>query len=72
VKHLIGAGIDPHTGMAFAGHRTASMLKRYHIISVDDLRSAAERASAYQGRRAEVLPLRTGSENRQNRGSRAP
>jgi integrase len=47
VKHLIDAGIDPHTAMAFSGHRTASMLRRYHIIDVDDLRRAAERAQAY-------------------------
>ena len=29
VKHLIGAGIDPHTAMAFSGHRTESMLLRH-------------------------------------------
>jgi len=33
--------------MAFSGHRTDSMLKRYHIIALDDLRRAAERGSAY-------------------------
>ena len=33
-KHLIAAGIDPHTAMAFSGHRMGSMLRRYHIISV--------------------------------------
>ena len=49
VKHLIGAGVDPHTVMSFSGHRTASMLRRYHIISVEDLRRAAERASGYRG-----------------------
>src|SRR6185436_11708447 len=47
VHHLIQAGIDPHTVMAFSGHRTDSMLKRYHIIALDDLRRAAERSSAY-------------------------
>lgn len=30
VKHLIDAGVDPHTVMAFSGHRTPSMLRRYH------------------------------------------
>ena len=44
--------------MAFSGHRTASMLKRYDIIDVDDLRRAAERASAYQGESATVHLLR--------------
>ena len=34
--------------MAFSGHRTASMLKRYDIIDVDELRRAAERGSVYQ------------------------
>src|SRR5262245_14146475 len=28
--------------MAFSGHKTPSMLKRYHIIALDDLRRAAE------------------------------
>jgi integrase len=58
VKHLIDSGVDPHTVMAFSGHRTPSMLRRYHIIDLDDLRRAAERASNYQGRRASVTPLR--------------
>jgi hypothetical protein len=44
--------------MAFSGHRTPSMLRRYHIIDLDDLRRAAERASRYEGRRATVTPLR--------------
>jgi hypothetical protein len=29
--------------MAFSGHRTTSMLKRYDIIALDDLRAAAAR-----------------------------
>ena len=45
VPHLIHAGVDPHTVMAFSGHRTASMLKRYHIIALDDLRAAAARGN---------------------------
>ena len=58
VRHLIDAGNDPHTVMAFSGHRTDSMLKRYHIINVDDLRRAAEAGSAYTGRAGQVVPLR--------------
>jgi len=58
VKHLIDSGVDPHTVMAFSGHRTVSMLRRYHIIDLDDLRRAAERAQAYSGTRANVTPLR--------------
>src|SRR5207248_480243 len=45
VRHLIRAGVPPHTVMAMSGHRTASMLKRYDIISLDDLRQAARRGS---------------------------
>ena len=59
MKHLIEAGNDPHTVMAFSGHRTAAMLRRYHIINVDDLRRAAERAAAYAGDPAKVSPLPT-------------
>jgi hypothetical protein len=56
---LIDAGNDPHTVMAFSGHRTDSMLKRYHVINVDDLRRAAERGSVYTGRVGQVVPLRS-------------
>jgi len=45
--------------MAFSGHRTVSMLKRYDIIDVDDLRRAAERASEYRGEPATVVALPT-------------
>src|SRR5262245_8925408 len=61
VKHLIDAGIDPHTAMAFSGHRTPSMLRRYHIIDVDDLRRAAERAQAYTRPGTTVTVLRDGT-----------
>jgi hypothetical protein len=44
--------------LSFSGHRTDSMLKRYHVINVDDLRRAAERGSAYTGRAGQVVPLR--------------
>jgi integrase len=57
IKHLINSGVDPHTVMRFSGHRTDSMLRRYHIVDLDDLRRAAEQASAYSGRASEVVPL---------------
>jgi integrase len=60
VKHLIDSGIDPHTVMAFSGHRTPSMLRRYHIIDLDDLRRAAAKASAHRAESvASVTPLAT-------------
>ena len=53
------AGIDPHTAMAFSGHRTDAMLKRYHIIDVDDLRRAAERAYVHPGAPSSVTTIAT-------------
>jgi hypothetical protein len=44
--------------MAMSGHRTASMLKRYDIISLDDLRTAARRGSEYDGQAGQITPLR--------------
>jgi integrase len=62
VKHLIDSGNDPHTVMAFSGHRTPSMLRPYHIIDVDDLRRAAARASAHRAESAaSVTPLVAGT-----------
>jgi len=61
VKHLIDSGVDPHTVMAFSGHRTPSMLRRYHIIALDDLRRAAERGSAYE---RDLSPRRFSSRSR--------
>ena len=57
VRHLIHAGVDPHTVMAFRGHRTPSMLKRYHIIALDDLRAAAAKGDAYRDEAATAVAL---------------
>jgi len=62
VRHLIHAGVDPHTVTAFSGHRTPSMLKRYHIIALDDLRTAAAKGDAYRGGgAATVVALTSGT-----------
>ena len=55
VKHYIDAGVDPHTVMAWSGHRTPAMLRRYHIIDLDDLRRAGKRASDYRGPKENVI-----------------
>ena len=69
VRHLIQAGVDPHTVMAFSGHRTPSMLKRYHIIALDNLRRAAKRGSAYESDReaGTVVVFPECAENAQSR-----
>ena len=63
MRHLINAGSDLHVVMRFSGHQTDSMLKRYHVINVDDLRRAALRGAAYAGQAASVVPLRATGEN---------
>lgn len=68
VKHLIDAGVDPHTVMAFSGHRTASMLRRYHIINLDDLRRAALRGSAHTGEPSHVSALNARNGRRRQQG----
>jgi len=55
VKHYIEAGVDPHIVMAWSGHRTRSMLDRYHVIDLDDLRRAGRQASSYQGSKENVI-----------------
>jgi integrase len=58
IKHYIEAGVDPHTVMKWSGHRTMSMLLRYHIIDLEDLRRAGKKASDYRGPEPVVTPLR--------------
>jgi len=65
VKHYIEAGVSPHVVMQWSGHRTNSMLLRYHIIDLDDLRRAGKLASDYRGPKEVVVPLN--SEPRTNK-----
>ena len=58
IRHLVRAGVPLHTVMAMSGHRTQSMLRRYDIISLEDLRNAVEQGSSYQGAASTVTPLR--------------
>jgi hypothetical protein len=55
VKHYIEAGVDPHVVIGWSGHRTESMLRRYNIIDLDDLRRAGKQASNYLGAKANVI-----------------
>jgi len=41
--------------MKWSGHRTESMLRRYHIIDLDDLRRSGKRASEYQGPKENIV-----------------
>ena len=55
LKHCIDAGNDPHDAMQWSGHRTKSMLQRYHIVDLGDLRRAGQKASAYRGPQGNVV-----------------
>ena len=57
VKRYTEAGVSPHVVMQWSGHRTNSMLQRYHTIDLDDLRRAGKLASDYRGPRQAVVPL---------------
>jgi len=48
VKHLIGAGVDPHTVMEFSGHRTPSMLKLPHHRAARPAGSGGEKQQLQQ------------------------
>jgi hypothetical protein len=41
--------------MQWSGHRTMSMLHRYHIIDLEDLRRAGKKASNYRGPKANIV-----------------
>ncbi len=58
VKHYINAGVPPHIVMQWSGHRTLSMLLRYNIITLEELRRAGKKASDYRGPESVVKPLR--------------
>jgi integrase len=42
IRTFVRAGISEHTAMALSGHKTASVFRRYDIISDEDLDAAAE------------------------------
>jgi hypothetical protein len=47
--------LDRGCKMLWSGHRTESMLRRYHIVDLDDLRRAGKKASDYRGPRENVI-----------------
>jgi integrase len=46
-RNLIRAGISENVAMRFTGHKTASIFRRYDIVTRDDLAEAAQRLEAH-------------------------
>jgi integrase len=50
VRNLIRAGVSEHIAMRLTGHKTSSMLRRYDIVSTQDLRDAVGKLVEHQSR----------------------
>jgi len=46
VRNFVRRGITEHTAMKLSGHKTASIFRRYDIVSPEDLRDAARKLDA--------------------------
>jgi integrase len=47
VRNLIRAGVPEHTAMAVTGHKTASIFRRYDIVTEDDLARAVDSVNTH-------------------------
>jgi integrase len=60
VRNFRRSGLSENEGMALSGHRTASVFRRYDIISDDDLRESMNRVQEHMRKEAgnrKVVPL---------------
>ena len=47
IRNMIGAGLDPMKAMKISGHKSFSMLARYNIIDIDDIKQGLEQTMTY-------------------------
>jgi integrase len=62
VRNLINAGVGEGVAMKITGHETASIFRRYHIVSGADVAEAVQKLARHSDwkRSAKVLALRPG------------
>ncbi len=54
IRNLINAGVPETVAMKISGHKTASVFRRYAIVSTQDLRNAMLAVEKNNGRMMEV------------------
>ena len=61
VKNMIDAHVDEQLAMRVSGHKTASVFRRYRIVTTDAVRAALEQSSDYLANQpqapARVVPI---------------
>jgi hypothetical protein len=57
VKALIDAGVPQSIAMTISGHKTASMFRRYHVVTQSDKSAALERVQQNQAEQQNVISI---------------